>query len=64
MELFEIMVVTNRLKKGILEGWPQSKLREIAVEDGMVPLRDAGLQRIFEGVTTPEEIVRETFADL
>ncbi len=61
--LFEIMVVSPRLKRGILEGWAQSRLREAALEEGMRPLRDAGVRRVFEGLTTVEEVVRETFLD-
>jgi type IV pilus assembly protein PilB len=61
--LFEIMVVTPRLRKAILENWPQGKLRELSVEEGMTNLRKAGVRRIFEGVTTVEEIVRETFLE-
>ncbi len=62
--LFEIMVITPRLRKAILENWPQGKLRELAVEEGMVTLRQSGIRRVFEGVTTAEEIVRETFLEV
>ena len=61
--LFEFMVITDRLRKAILENWPQGRLRELAVEEGMVNLRQAGVARVFEGVTTVEEIVRETFLE-
>jgi type IV pilus assembly protein PilB len=62
--LFEFMVVTDRLRKAILENWPQGKLRELANEEGMTSLRQAGVARVFEGVTTVDEIVRETFLEL
>ncbi|HET6162602.1 MAG TPA: ATPase, T2SS/T4P/T4SS family [Planctomycetota bacterium] len=61
--LFEFLVITDRLRKAILENWPQGRLRELAVEEGMVNLRQAGVARVFEGVTTVEEIVRETFLE-
>ncbi|MSR46048.1 MAG: type II/IV secretion system protein [Planctomycetes bacterium] len=61
--VFEILVITPRLRRAILENWPQGQLRTLAVEEGMLPLRDAGVRRIFEGVTTVEEIVRETFIE-
>ncbi len=63
LALFEIMRVTPRLRKGILEGWTQSELRDLAVEEGMVPLREIGRRRIFEGLTTVEEVLRETFSE-
>ena len=61
--LFEILVITPRLRRAILENWPQGKLRELALEEGMVNLRQAGVRRVFEGVTTVEEVVRETFLE-
>jgi type IV pilus assembly protein PilB len=61
--LFEFLVITDRLRKAILENWPQGRLRELAIEEGMVNLRQAGVARVFEGVTTVEEIVRETFLE-
>ena len=54
---------SDRLRHAILENWPQGRLRELAVEEGMVNLRQAGVARVFEGVTTVEEIVRETFLE-
>ena len=61
--LFEIMEVTPRLRRGILEGWSQNRLKDLAIEEGMRPLREAGLLRIYEGLTTAEEVIRETFID-
>ena len=58
------MRVTPRLRRAILEGWPQGRLRELAIEEGMVPLRESGLRRVFEGLTTVEEVIRETFAEV
>jgi type IV pilus assembly protein PilB len=62
--LFEFLIVTDRLRKAILENQPQGKLRELATEEGMANLRQAGVARVFEGVTTVEEIVRETFLEI
>ncbi len=61
--VFEIMQITPRLRRAIQENWPQGRLRALAAEEGMVNLRSAGVRRIFEGVTTVEEIVRETFLE-
>ena len=61
--LFEILDVTQRMRRAIMEMWPQSKLRELAIEEGMVPLRNSGIRRMFEGHTTPEEVIRETFVE-
>ncbi|MBL8841434.1 MAG: Flp pilus assembly complex ATPase component TadA [Planctomycetes bacterium] len=61
--VFEIMQITPRLRRAIQENWPQGRLRALASEEGMLNLRSAGVRRIFEGVTTVEEIVRETFLE-
>ena len=38
-------------------------LRELARKNGMVTLRDSGMQGIFEGLTTAEEVIRETILE-
>ncbi|MCA9322843.1 MAG: type II/IV secretion system protein, partial [Planctomycetes bacterium] len=60
MALFEILVVTERIKEAIIQRISASKLAEIARSEGMRTLRESGLLAIFDGRTTPEEIVRET----
>jgi type IV pilus assembly protein PilB len=61
--LFEVMRVTERLREAVLRGEPGGRIREYALEEGMVPLRDAGLRLIYEGVTAVEEVVRETIVE-
>ncbi|MDP6929462.1 MAG: GspE/PulE family protein [Planctomycetota bacterium] len=56
----ELMIVDDRLKHLILERTSIDGLREAAIESGMGSLRDAGLSAIYDGVTTVEEILRET----
>ena len=60
MALFEILSVTDRVKESIIEGASASALAEIARGEGMRSLRDSGLMAIFDGRTTPEEVIRET----
>ena len=43
-----------------IEGQSTNALRQVAIEEGMKTLRERGLELIFNGVTTIEEIVRET----
>ncbi len=59
--LFEIMILNEPLRQLILDQAPLGRLREAAREQGMRTLRESGLQAIFDGVTTVEEVVRETF---
>jgi type IV pilus assembly protein PilB len=58
--LYEVMDVTEDLRELILVGASALELRRKAVEDGMISLRQSGLQKIDAGVTTIEEVVRET----
>ncbi|MEM6793846.1 MAG: type IV-A pilus assembly ATPase PilB [Acidobacteriota bacterium] len=58
--LYEVMKVDDELRDLILSGASSIELREKAVENGMVTLRGSGLQKIRDGVTTVEEVVRET----
>jgi general secretion pathway protein E/type IV pilus assembly protein PilB len=62
--LFEICVVTPGLQEMISAGQPAEALRARAIQDGMVPLRQDGWQRVGEGITTVEEVLRVTAADL
>lgn len=58
--LYEVMEISEELRELILIGASALELRKKAVEDGMVTLRGSGLQKIRDGITTIEEVVRET----
>ena len=60
--LYEVMEVTDEIRELILIGASALELRKRAVEDGMITLRESGLHKIRNGVTTLEEVVRETVA--
>jgi type IV pilus assembly protein PilB len=58
--LYEVMEVTEELRELILVGASGLELRRKAIEEGMITLRHSGLRKVKEGVTTIEEVVRET----
>jgi type IV pilus assembly protein PilB len=58
--LFEIMVCTDEIRQKILEHASTGEVRDVCREQGMRTLRESGLLCIFDGVTTIEEVVRET----
>ncbi|MBI4888884.1 MAG: type IV-A pilus assembly ATPase PilB [Acidobacteria bacterium] len=58
--LYEVMEVTDELRELILVGASGLELRRKAVEEGMLTLRQSGLRKVKEGVTTIDEVVRET----
>jgi type IV pilus assembly protein PilB len=60
--IYEVMPITEALKDMILEEASTAELREQAQKEGMKTLRQAGLQKVVEGVTTVEEVLRVTLA--
>ena len=61
--LYELLSVNDEIKDLIIESASTELLRDAECRNGMVPLRDAGLERAFEGLTTIEEVIRETILD-
>jgi type IV pilus assembly protein PilB len=61
--LFELMIMSNDMRDMIMANAQADELRELARKQGMVPLRTAGIKCCFEGVTTPDEVVRETILE-
>ncbi|MBI3634949.1 MAG: type II secretion system protein GspE, partial [Candidatus Rokubacteria bacterium] len=60
--IYEVMPVTPDLREMILRGAPTADIRELARGQGMKTLRQAGLMKVLEGVTTVEEVLRVTVA--
>ncbi len=58
--VFETMLVTSRIRELILKKAPTGEIEKAAVEEGMLTLRDSALHKLEQGVTTIEEVIRET----
>ena len=58
--LYEVMEINDDLRELILIGASSLELKKKAIEHGMITLRASGLQKLREGVTTLEEVLRET----
>ncbi|PIP37521.1 MAG: type IV-A pilus assembly ATPase PilB [Desulfobacterales bacterium CG23_combo_of_CG06-09_8_20_14_all_52_9] len=58
--LYELMEVTDDVEKAINANLPEDQLRKISIREGMLTLRDVGLNKIREGVTSVEEVARNT----
>ena len=61
--LYEVMPLTEEIKEMVLQGGSTAEIKAEAMRIGMQTLRGAGLRKIQEGVSTPEEVVRVTAAD-
>jgi type IV pilus assembly protein PilB len=58
--LYEVMEITEELRELVLVGASGLELRRKAIDEGMITLRQSGLRKVKEGMTTIEEVVRET----
>src|SRR5262249_6738607 len=58
--LYEVMEITEDLRELILVGASGLELRRKAIDEGMLTLRLSGLEKIRQGMTTVDEVVRET----
>lgn len=58
--LYELMAVTEEVATAINASVPENQLRKIAIQEGMVTLRDAGLEKIRQGLTSIEEVLKKT----
>jgi type IV pilus assembly protein PilB len=58
--LYEIMVMDDHLRELVMRHASSNLLRQEAIKRGMRTLREAGLASIFDGITTIEEVVKET----
>jgi type IV pilus assembly protein PilB len=58
--LYEVMEMTQELKEAVIRNANVVELKKIAIAGGMITLRQSGLLKVKEGITTIEEVVRET----
>ena len=58
--LYEVFQLTDDIRQLVLEGASSIELRQRATEEGMISLRMSGLKKVRDGMTTMEEVVRET----
>jgi type IV pilus assembly protein PilB len=58
--LFELMEITDEVSKAINAKVPEDQLRKVAIQEGMIPLRQAGIKKIKLGQTSIEEVLKKT----
>jgi len=58
--LYEVMEITEGIRDLIMVGATAVEIKRKALEEGMLTLRMSGLEKIKNGVTTVEEVLRET----
>ncbi len=58
--IYEMIVMSEALREMVMTGASSDVLRDQARREGMRTLRESGLLAIFDGITTVEEVIRET----
>jgi len=61
--LFELLVMNDNMRDMIMRNCSADELREAARSYGMISLRDTGMQFVYQGITTVDEVIRETVLD-
>jgi type IV pilus assembly protein PilB len=62
--IFEMIPMAKELRKLVYESANEDQIRQAAINNGMVTLRDAGNERVLDGTTSIDEILRSTVEDL
>jgi type IV pilus assembly protein PilB len=62
--LYEYMPMNDQIREMINRGSSTESLRDCALQHNLVPLRNSGLEKVFAGVTTIEEVIHETVSDV
>ena len=58
--LYEVMIMSTALRKAIMNEMGTDELRELARSEGMLTLREDGLKKVERGVTSLDEVIKET----
>ena len=61
--LFELLIMNDELRDMVMRNASTEDLREAARRNGMVTLRESGMEGVFGGITTAEEVIRETILE-
>jgi len=61
--LYQVMFITPRIREAILRGASTDEIKQISVEEGTKTIRQSGLSKIAQGVTTIEEVEACSVAD-
>jgi len=64
LAIFEMIPMARDLRKLVFDNANEDEIRQTALDNGMTTLRDAGLERVLDGTTSVEEVLRSTVEDL
>lgn len=61
--LYEVMTMTDAIRELVLVGASASEIKAEAMREGMLTLRQSGINKLKEGITSVEEVIRATVKD-
>ena len=61
--IYELLIMNDEMRDMIIRNASTEEIREAARRNGMVTLRESGMESIFMGQTTADEVIRETILD-
>jgi type II secretory ATPase GspE/PulE/Tfp pilus assembly ATPase PilB-like protein len=61
--IYEILIVDEQIKELIVKKRPSNQIKKMAVSKGMRTLRQDGWQKVIAGITTPQEVMKNTSAE-
>ena len=64
LAIFEMIPMARDIRKLVFDNSNEDEIRQASLKNGMITLREAGLERVLDGTTTIEEILRSTVEDL
>jgi len=64
LAIFEMIPMARELRKLVFDNANEDEIRQTALDKGMITLREAGLERVLDGTTSVEEVMRSTVEDL
>jgi type II secretory ATPase GspE/PulE/Tfp pilus assembly ATPase PilB-like protein len=62
--IYEVVVVSKAIEDLIVRRSAESTLKELAIREGFIPMRDYGFQKVLQGETTVEEVISVTAIDM
>jgi general secretion pathway protein E len=61
--VFEVLHMTDKIKRLVMAGGSAIDIRDAAVTDGMVLMQECGLAKVLDGSTSPEELIRVIYVE-
>jgi type IV pilus assembly protein PilB len=61
--VFEVLRMTDSIKRLVMAGQSAIEIRDAAVADGMMLMKESGLAKVLDGTTSPEELMRVIYVE-